>query len=81
MALRNQLNDVNAQFTHITSAELPGDQQSSRRQGWARTERSSRRLLSKMTTEHGAGGSAPAGQNDPDARLGIELPRNLRLWN
>jgi hypothetical protein len=31
--------------------------------------------------ERGGAGGMPAARTDPDARLGVELPKNLKLWN
>jgi hypothetical protein len=79
-ALRNQLNEVTAEFTRITAAELPAINKALQSKG-------GRALTVPPPTafddddEHGAGGMSAGGRLDPDARLGIELPRNLRLWN
>ena len=78
VALRNQLNDVSGQFTHITSAELPGLNKALESKGGHAL---SVPAPTAFEDEGAAGGVRAGGQNDPDARFGIELPRNLRLWN
>ena len=79
-ALRNQLNEVTAEFTRVTTAELPAINKALQSKG-------GHALMVPPPTafndddEHGAGGVSVGGRADPDARLGIEMPKNLRLWN
>jgi hypothetical protein len=78
-ALRNQLNEITAEFTRVTAAELPAINTALQGKG-------GHGLTVPPPTafdddERGAGGTSAGGRLDPDARLGIELPRNLRLWN
>jgi|KBSSwiStaDraftv2_1062776.scaffolds.fasta_scaffold00165_36 photosystem II stability/assembly factor-like uncharacterized protein len=79
-ALRNQLNEITAEFGRVTDAELPTLNKALQSKG-------GRALTVPPPTAfddddaHGAGGTSAGGRLDPDARLGIELPRNLRLWN
>jgi len=79
-ALRNQLNEVSAEFTRVTTAELPAINKALQSKG-------GHALMVPPPTafndddEHGSGGVSAGGRADPDARLGIEMPRNLRLWN
>jgi photosystem II stability/assembly factor-like uncharacterized protein len=78
-ALRNQLNEITAEFTRVTTAELPAINKALQGKG-------GHALTVPPPTafdddEHGSGGVSAGGRLDPDARLGIELPRNLRLWN
>jgi photosystem II stability/assembly factor-like uncharacterized protein len=79
-ALRNQLNEITAEFTRVTAAELPAINKALQGKG-------GHALMVPPPTafedddERGAGGVSAGGRLDPDARLGIELPRNLRLWN
>jgi hypothetical protein len=81
VALRNQLNDVSGQFTHITSAELPGINKALEGKGGHALSVPAPTAFEDDDQEGGAGGVRAGGQNDPDARMGIELPKNLRLWN
>jgi photosystem II stability/assembly factor-like uncharacterized protein len=79
-ALRNQLNEITAEFTRVTAAELPAINKALQSKG-------GRALTVPPPTafndddERGAGGVSAGGRNDPDARMGIELPKHLRLWN
>jgi hypothetical protein len=81
VALRSQLNDVSGQFTHITSAELPGINKALEGKGGHALSVPAPTAFEDDDQEGGAGGVRAAGQNEPDARMGIELPKNLRLWN
>jgi len=78
--LRNQLNELTAEFARVTDAELPAINKALQSKG-------GHALAVPPPTafddddERGAGGVSAGGRLDPDARLGIELPRNLRLWN
>jgi photosystem II stability/assembly factor-like uncharacterized protein len=78
-ALRNQLNEITGEFTRVTTAELPAINKALQGKG-------GHALTVPPPTafdddEHGAGGLSAGGRLDPDARLGTDLPRNLRLWN
>jgi photosystem II stability/assembly factor-like uncharacterized protein len=79
-ALRAGLGDIEAQFEKLTATELPAVNQSLRSKG-------AQRLAVPPLTAFdddalpGAGGGSVAGRSDPDAAHGIELPRDLRLWN
>jgi photosystem II stability/assembly factor-like uncharacterized protein len=81
VALRSQLNDITAQFTHITSAELPAINKALQGKGAHALSVPAPTAFDDDDHAGGAGGARAGGQNDPDARLGIELPKNLRLWN
>jgi photosystem II stability/assembly factor-like uncharacterized protein len=78
-ALRAQLGEVDAQFGRLTSTELPALNNFLRSKG-------AQGLTVPPPTAfddddaRGVSGKA-AGRLDPDAVHGIELPRNLRLWN
>jgi photosystem II stability/assembly factor-like uncharacterized protein len=80
VALRNQLNDINTDFASITRSELPTVNKALRGGG-------SQPLAVPPPTafedaeESGAGGIRVGGRTDPDAGMGLELPKNLRLWN
>jgi photosystem II stability/assembly factor-like uncharacterized protein len=79
-ALHNQLDAITAEFTRVTAAELPAINKTLQDKG-------GHALAVPPPTafedddERGAGGVSAGGRLDPDARMGIELPRNLRLWN
>jgi len=77
-ALRNQLNDVTAQFTHITSAEMPAINKAL---GGHALSVPPPTAFDDDDREGGAGGVRQGRDNDADARMGIELPKNLRLWH
>jgi hypothetical protein len=78
-ALRAQLGEITSEFNRLTAAELPTINKALQGKG-------GHPLAVPPPTafdddaEAGAGGVS-AGHLDPDARLGIELPKNLRLWN
>lgn len=77
VALRNQLTVVSGQFTHITSAELPGLNKALESKGGHALSVPAPTAFEDDDHEGGTGGV----HGDPDARRGIELPKNLRLWN
>jgi photosystem II stability/assembly factor-like uncharacterized protein len=80
VALRSQLNDVNSQFTHITSEDLPALNKALESKGGHALSVPPPTAFEDDDHEGGAGGVRVGRDNDPDARLGIELPKNLRLW-
>ena len=79
-ALREQLGAITTEFGRLTAAELPAINKTLERRG-------GHPLTVPPPTafedehEQGAGGVSAGGRLDPDARLGIELPKNLKLWN
>ncbi|MBS0419813.1 MAG: sialidase [Proteobacteria bacterium] len=81
VALRNQLKDVTDQFAHITSTDLPGVNKALQGKGGKALSVPPPTAFEDDDHEGGAGGVRVGGRNDPDARMGIELPKNLRLWN
>ena len=78
IALRNQLTDLTAQFTHITSAEMPAINKALGGHGLSVPPPTA---FDDDDREGGAGGVRQGRDNDADARMGIELPKNLRLWH
>jgi hypothetical protein len=80
VALRNQLNDLNADFSKLTTTELPAINKALQGKGGHALSVPPATAFDD-DDEHGAGGMRAAGGLDPDARLGPELPKNLRLWN
>jgi len=78
VALRTQLNDVSAQFSHITSTELPGINKAL---GEHPLSVPPPTAFEDDDHEGGAGGVHAGGPNDPDAQMGIQVPKGLRLWH
>ena len=80
-ALRVQLTDIDAEFTHITSIDLPPVNKALESKGGHTLSVPPLTAFDDDDAEgHGAGGR-PSERMDPDARVGEQLPRNLRLWN
>jgi photosystem II stability/assembly factor-like uncharacterized protein len=79
-ALRAQLTDVDAEFNHITSADLPRVNQALQTKGGHPLTVPPATAFDDDAQSHGAGG-VPSERMDPDALIGTQLPRNLRLWN
>ncbi|MDB6091057.1 MAG: hypothetical protein JWN85_3841, partial [Gammaproteobacteria bacterium] len=79
-ALRTELGDVDADFARLTSAELPAINNSLRSQGAQTLAVPPLAALDDDDAPSSSGGRAN-GRFDPDAGHGMELPRNLRLWN
>jgi hypothetical protein len=79
-ALREQLSQLKSEFARVTAADLPTINKALEGKG-------GHALMVPPPTafedddEGGAGGASVSGRLDPDARGGIELPKNLRLWN
>jgi photosystem II stability/assembly factor-like uncharacterized protein len=79
-ALRSQLDAITAEFTRVTAAELPAINKTLQGKG-AHVLAVPPPTAFEDDDQRGAGGVSAGGRLDPDARMGIELPRNLRLWN
>ena len=73
-ALRSQLTDLEAQFNHITSTDLPAVN---------KTLGDHPLTVPSPTARNDAvqSGGIPSERMDPDALTGLQFPRNLRLWN
>jgi hypothetical protein len=81
VALRYQLNEISAEFARVTAAELPAINKALQTQGGHALSVPPPTAF-EDDDEPGAGGGVRAGgRSDPDARMGVELPKNLRLWN
>jgi photosystem II stability/assembly factor-like uncharacterized protein len=78
-ALRGELGEIDAEFARLTSKELPALNNSLHGKGAPIL--SVPPLTAFDEDEPGHGGGTVRGRLDPDAASGIELPRNLRLWN
>jgi hypothetical protein len=78
-ALRAQLGEITSEFNRLTAAELPAINKALQGKGGHPLAVPPPTAFDDEA-EAGAGGVS-AGRLDPDARLGIELPKNLRLWN
>jgi photosystem II stability/assembly factor-like uncharacterized protein len=79
-ALRAQLTDVDAQFSRITSTDLPSVNKVLQSKGANALTIPPAIAFNDDAQSRGAGGT-PGERMDPDARVGVQLPRNLRLWN
>ena len=80
VALRNQLNEVTAQFSHVTSTELPAINKALQSKGGRALSVPPPTAFEDDEHEGGAGGVRAGGPGDPDAQMGIQLPKDLRLW-
>ncbi len=78
-ALRAQLAEIDAEFAHITSTELPSVNKVLQGKGGRALTVPPRVAFDNDGARHGGG--LPSDRMDPDARSGVQLPRNLRLWN
>ena len=79
-ALRAQLGEIDALFAKLTSTELPVLNNALRGKG-AQSLTVPPPTAFDDDDARGVSGSKAEGRFDPDAMHGIELPRNLRLWN
>jgi hypothetical protein len=80
VALRNQLNEINAEFARVTSVDLPSINKALQSKGGEALTVPAPTAFDD-DDQPGAGGVRSAERADPDARMGVELPKNLRLWN
>ncbi len=78
-ALRAQLAEIEAQFGRLTATDLPALNASLRAKGVQSLSVPDATAFDDEDAP-GSGGIA-GGRFDPDAAHGIELPKNLRLWN
>jgi photosystem II stability/assembly factor-like uncharacterized protein len=78
-ALRAELGDLDAEFSRLTAAELPALNKSL--QGKGLPIIAVPPLTAFGDDETGHGGGVAGGRFDADEAHGLELPRNLRLWN
>jgi photosystem II stability/assembly factor-like uncharacterized protein len=79
-ALRSELGEIDAAFARLTATELPALNNSLRAKG-AQSLTVPPLTAFDDDDAPGASGGKASGRFDPDAAHGIELPRNLRLWN
>jgi hypothetical protein len=79
-ALRAQLTDVDAEFNRIASTDLPAVNKALQGKGGHALTVPPPTAFDDDVQSDGAGGM-PSERMDPDARAGVQLPRNLRLWN
>jgi photosystem II stability/assembly factor-like uncharacterized protein len=79
-ALRDQLGAITAAFERLTAGELPALNEALRGKGGHALAVPPPTAFDDEDAA-GTGGVSAGGRVDPDARTGIELPRNLRLWN
>jgi photosystem II stability/assembly factor-like uncharacterized protein len=79
-ALRAELAGVDSELTGITTTDLPTINKALQSKGGHALTLPPPTAF-EATDEHGGAGGLAAGRQDPDARFGVDLPRNLRLWN
>jgi hypothetical protein len=79
-ALRGELTGINAEFDRLTQTELPSLNKTLQSKG-AQLLTVPPPTAFDDDDDRGAEGVVAGGRFDPDAAHGIELPRNLRLWN
>jgi len=77
--LRSQLGEVDADFSKLTTTDLPALNDALRRQGTKALTVPA--LTAFDDDEPGSGGARSADRFDPDASRAVALPTNLRLWN
>jgi hypothetical protein len=81
-ALRGQLSDIDAQFSHLTAAALPELNKGLLKGGMKPLKVAAAAALDGNAGEASVGSSGGGGnRGDADMRVGAAIPRNLRLWN
>jgi photosystem II stability/assembly factor-like uncharacterized protein len=82
IALRGQLNEIDAEFSHLTTTDLPALNKALHGAG---AQPLNVPALTAFDDEDGPSGGGSATRNgdrdDVDLSRGIEVPKNLRLWN
>jgi len=82
IALRGQLNEIDAEFSHLLATDLPA---LNRALHGAGAQPLTVPALTAFDGEDGPSGGGSAARNgvrdDIDLGRGIEVPKNLRLWN
>jgi hypothetical protein len=79
-ALRSELEEVEADFKRIAATDLPALNKALQSKGRPALTVPPLAALDEDESRGGAGG-APGARMDPDARIGAEMPKDLRLWN
>jgi hypothetical protein len=79
-ALRTELGEIDALFARLTATQLPALNDSLRGKG-AQSLTVPPLTAFDDDDAPGSSGGRPGGRSDPDAVHGIELPKDLRLWN
>jgi hypothetical protein len=79
-ALQSELAQIDSEFTRITTSDLPAVNKALESKGDRALTMPPPTVFEDEKEQGGAGG-VPGERMDPDARLGVELPTKLRLWN
>ena len=79
-ALGMQLSEIETQFSTLTNSSLPGLNAALHAAGMEPLSVPAPSAVEDEGTPRG-GGSVAGGGLDLDSRMGIQLPKNLRLWN
>jgi hypothetical protein len=79
-ALRAELAQLDSEFSRITTTDMPALNQALKGTGGHALTVPPLAALDDDDEPAGSGG-IPGTRADPDARLGVELPRACRLWN
>jgi hypothetical protein len=79
-ALRAELAELDSEFSRITTSDMPAVNQALKGTGGHALTVPPLAALDDDDGPAGSGGIAGT-RADPDARLGVELPRAFRLWN
>jgi hypothetical protein len=80
-ALREQLGAINSEFEQLTAKELPALNKALGVNGGHALAVPPPTAFDDDDDAGAGGGVSAGGRLDPDARTGIQLPKNLRLWN
>jgi hypothetical protein len=78
-ALRAQLGEIDAEFNHLISTQLPGLNDALKSKGSKALTVPP--LAAFRGGEPGSGAAAPGARGDPDEVRGAPVPGNLRLWH
>jgi Sortilin, neurotensin receptor 3, len=80
-ALRAQLSDIDAEFTHISSTDVPPVNKALQSDGGHALTVPPLTAFDHEATRRGGAGGIPSERMDPDARANVQFPRKLRLWH
>lgn len=82
VALRTQLEDIGGEFAHLTATDLPPLNKALHEAGAQPLSLPDLTAFDDEDARPSSGGAITSGERgDADASRGVELPRNLRLWN
>ncbi len=80
-ALRAQLNDISAEFEHLTTTDLPPLNKALHDSGAEPLAVPALTAFDDENDRPSSGGPLSSARADPDAARAVALPKNLRLWN